>query len=76
MENLKENHQQKADIIAKHLNNMVDELLATEETYAGLCHSLLRTKLPEVPQAKEFIHSLVATVKKRALNQKTPSSGN
>ncbi|HFU4025626.1 TPA: hypothetical protein ACGO0F_001334 [Streptococcus suis] len=61
------------EIIEKHFENMVDEILITSETYEDAISSLKKISVLGIHQPGGLIKSLEIAIKRRACQQKTPN---
>ncbi|HEM5058252.1 TPA: hypothetical protein U1202_001308 [Streptococcus suis] len=61
------------EIIEKHFENMLDEILLTSETYEQAISSLKKISVLGIHQPGGLIKSLEIAIKRRACQQKTPN---
>ncbi|HEM3878417.1 TPA: hypothetical protein U1V21_001019 [Streptococcus suis] len=61
------------EIIEKHFENMVDEILLSSETYEEAISSLKKILVLDIDQPGGLIKCLEIAIKRRAYLQKTPS---
>lgn len=61
------------EIIQKHFDNLVDEILLVSETYEEAVSSLKKLSAIGIPQPSGLIKSLEITIKRKACQQKTPN---
>ncbi len=61
------------EIIEKHFENMVDEILLSSETYEEAISNLKRISVLGIYQPGYLIKSLEIAIKRRACQQKTPN---
>ncbi|WP_449449530.1 hypothetical protein [Streptococcus suis] len=61
------------EIIKKHFDNMVDEILVASETYEEAISSLKKISVRGIHQPGSLIKSLEIAIKRRACQQKTPN---
>ncbi|HFU4463868.1 TPA: hypothetical protein ACGO9X_001153 [Streptococcus suis] len=61
------------EIIEKHFENMVDEILLASETYEQAISSLKKISALGIHQPGSLIKSLEFAIKCRACKQKTPN---
>ncbi|HEL2733791.1 TPA: hypothetical protein UD640_000862 [Streptococcus suis] len=62
------------EIIEKHFENMVDEILLTSETYEQAISSLKKISVLGIHQPGGLIKSLEIAIKRRACQQKHPTT--
>lgn len=72
----KQNNDLIKEIIEKHFENMVDDVLAHTETYYEALGAISSIKRSKVPNMLHLADCLVKAIRKRAMQQKTPNHQN
>lgn len=76
MNNARQDNDLIKEIIEKHFENMVDDILEHTETYyeaLGAISSIKGSKIPDMPHLADCLRK---AIRKRAMQQKTPSHKN
>ena len=64
------------EIIEKHFENMVDDVLAHTETYYEALGAISSIKGSKIPNVLHLADCLRKAIRKRAMRQKTPNHKN
>ena len=64
------------EIIEKHFENMVDDVLAHTETYYEALGAISSIKRSKIPNMIHLADCLMKDIRKRAMQQKTPNHDN
>lgn len=73
MDTKKQNNDLIKEIIEKHFENMVDDVLAHTETYYEALGAVSCIKGSKIPNMTQLADCLVKAIRKRAMQQKTPN---
>lgn len=73
MEEKKQNNDLIKEIIEKHFENMVDDVLAHTETYYEALGAIASIKGWNIPDMLHLADCLRKVIRKRAMQQKTPN---
>lgn len=76
MDNVKHDNNLIKEIIEKHFENMVDDVLAHTETYYEALGAIDSIKGCNVPDMIHLADCLRKAIRKRAMQQKTPNHKN
>ena len=76
MDNVKHDNNLIKEIIEKHFENMVDDVLAHTETYYEALEAIGSIKGCNVPDMIHLADCLRKSIRKRAMQQKTPNHKN
>ena len=72
----KQNNDLIKEIIEKHFENMVDDVLAHTETYYEALGAICSIKGCNIPNMTQLADCLGKAIRKRAMQQKTPNHRN
>jgi gp12 len=72
----KQNNDLIKEIIEKHFENMVDDVLAHTETYYEALEAISSIKGSKIPNMLHLADCLRKAIRKRAMQQKTPNHQN
>jgi gp12 len=72
----KQNNDLIKEIIEKHFENMVDDVLAHTETYYEALETIASIKGWNIPHMIHLVDCLGKAIRKRAMQQKTPNHKN
>ena len=73
MNEKKQNNDLIKEIIEKHFENMVDDILEHTETYYEALGAISSIKVSKVPNMLHLADCLGKAIRKRAMQQKTPN---
>lgn len=73
MNNPKQDNGVIKEIIEKHFENMVDDVLAHTETYYEALAAINSIKVSKIPNIFHLADCLTKYIRKRAMRQKTPN---
>lgn len=73
MNNTRQDNDVIKEIIEKHFENMVDDILAHTETYYEALGAVSCIKESKIPNMTQLADCLGKTIRKRAMQQKTPN---
>ena len=76
MDTKKQNNDLIREIIEKHFENMVDDVLAHTETYYEALGAVSCIKGSKIPNMIHLADCLGKAIRKRAMRQKTPNHDN
>ncbi|KXU13376.1 Phage protein [Streptococcus oralis] len=76
MNNARQDNDFIKEIIEKHFENMVDDVLEHTETYYEALGAVISIKGSKVPNVLHLIDCLRTAIRKRAMQQKTPNHKN
>jgi len=76
MDKKKQNNDLIKEIIEKHFENMVDDVLAHTETYYEALGAIASIKGWSIPDMLHLADCLRKAIRKRAMQQKTPNHKN
>ena len=76
MDNVKHDNNLIKEIIEKHFENMVDDVLEHTETYYEALGAVSCIKGSKIPNMIQLADCLAKAIRKRAMQQKTPNHKN
>lgn len=76
MNNARQDNDLIKEIIEKHFENMVDDVLAHTETYYEALGAISSIKGSNIPNMLHLADCLKIAIRKRAMRQKTPNHKN
>ena len=76
MNNTRQNNDLIKEIIEKHFENMVDDILEHTETYYEALGAVSCIKGSKIPNMIQLADCLGKAIRKRAMQQKTPNHKN
>jgi hypothetical protein len=76
MNNTRQDNDLIKEIIEKHFENMVDDVLAHTETYYEALGAISNIKGSNIPNMLHLAGCLGKAIRKRAMQQKTPNHKN
>ena len=76
MNNTRQDNDVIKEIIEKHFENMVDDVLEHTETYYEALGAISSIKGSKIPNMLHFADCLGKAIRKRAMQQKTPNHKN
>ena len=76
MNNVRQDNDVIKEIVEKHFENMVDDVLAHTETYYEALGAIASIKGSKIPNMIQLADCLGKAIRKRAMQQKTPNHKN